>query len=143
MANYGLQATPGFTAFTGWTTVLGAGGKDGAASGSVYANGLTANDADIARILRNAGGGAVVNKVLLALLGAAAGGNATRTQARVKGSPQVYMGGAIPIETVTLVNRNTTAADLTAMQALVNRNVFPSTYAPDLSGNGGGGKGAW
>jgi hypothetical protein len=46
----------------------------------------------------------------------------------------------ITIETINIVNRATTAADLTAFQALISRVVQPSTYPPDISGNGGGGK---
>jgi hypothetical protein len=46
------------------------------------------------------------------------------------------------METVTTVNRNTTAADLTYAQGLVDRvfNAEISSYPVDLSGNGGGGK---
>jgi hypothetical protein len=49
--------------------------------------------------------------VATALLGVAPGSNATKTITRV--APAVELGGVRPIETQTLVNRNTTAADVT------------------------------
>jgi hypothetical protein len=73
------------------------------------------------------------------LLGAAPGALAVQTKKQIKweqGSP----GGVIPIETINIVNRNTNANDLLAWQSLVSRVVQPSTYPPDISGNGGGGK---
>jgi hypothetical protein len=38
------------------------------------------------------------------------------------------------------VNRNTTAADVTQITALLDRTTYPASYPVDLSGNGGGGK---
>jgi hypothetical protein len=146
VATYGLQTTPGFVSFTGWTSVLGGSGSangTGATSGTVGANGVTQADALLSRIFRNGEQTLVFTKLLSTLVGVAPGALANKTMPRVKGTPQLPAGGVIPIETVTLVNRNTTAADVTAMQALLGRVVFPPTYAADLSGNGGGGKGAW
>jgi hypothetical protein len=140
MANYGLQTTPSQIPFTGYSNTLGgSSAAQGATSGYVYANGLLSADSDVAREFRNGGQVGAVNRILYALLGAAVGGNATKTKAQVQhvvGAP----GGLIPIETITLVNRNTTAADLTAVQAIFNRTVFPATYVVDVGGNGGGGK---
>ena len=79
----------------------------------------------------------------LALTGAAPGGTATANQAQIKGYQGDFYNSLRPIEIISQVNRATTAADVTAFAALLNRVVFPSTYVPDLSGNGGGGKGAW
>lgn len=53
--------------------------------------------------------------VLLALLGVAPGANATDTYKRVIASDE--LGGARPIETVTNINRATTAADVTDLTA--------------------------
>jgi hypothetical protein len=140
MANYGLTTTPSRIAFTGYSPTLGGGdAATPSTSGYVYANGLFDQDSDLARILRNGGASAAVNRIVYALLGAAAGSNATKTKPQVQhvtGAP----GGLVPIETITLVNRNTTAADLVAVKALFDRTVFPSTYAVDAGGNGGGGK---
>jgi len=139
MATYGL-GTVGAVPFTGYTNTLGVGPANSAASaGQVYYNGVQQGDDRIVKMLRNGGMTSGVTALIYALLGAATGGTATKTKKQVQhvtGSP----GGVVPIETVTLVNRATTAADLTAFQALFNRTVFPATYVADLSGNGGGGK---
>lgn len=85
-------------------------------------------------------------RLMYALLGAGTGGSASETEKRVDApnalTSSQLLGGNRVIETVTIVNRNTTAADLTAMQGTLNRiyNSAPTTYAEDLSGNGGGGK---
>ena len=140
MATYGVTATPGQIPFTGYTNTLGQNvANSGSTSGYVYDNGIFQHDDRIAKVVRNGGMSAGMKALWYALLGAAAGGTATATKKQVQhvqGAP----GGLIPIETITLINRNTTAADLTAFQALMNRNVFPANYAADAAGNGGGGK---
>src|SRR5215831_11297732 len=139
MATYGIGATPGQVPFTGYTNTLGPSVANSASTaGYVYNNSIFQNDDAIAKVVRTGGMSAADKSLWYALLGAAAGGTATATKKQVQhvtGAP----GGLIPIETITLVNRATTAADLTAFQALMNRVVYPSTYQPDLSGNGGGG----
>ena len=139
MAQYGTNAGNGLP-FTGYTNTLGSGAANGAASsGVIYLNGYTQGDERIAKALRNGGGSLVLRRLLTTLLGAAPGATATETKKQVKwdqGSP----GGLIPIETVTLVSRPTTAADVTGLNALLFRNPFPASYPADLSGNGGGGK---
>ena len=148
MAVYGVipstgVARGGTIAFSGWSPTLGTGDANvGSGSGAAQFNGWTQQDYQIAyNIARGS------NRAFLALLkavtGAAAGGTATVTYKRVQAiqpSPVNWGGGAIPIETVTPVNRTTTAADITAFTALWNRIVNPTTYPADLSGNGGGGK---
>lgn len=85
-------------------------------------------------------------RLMYALLGASTGGAASETEKRVDApnalTSSQLLGGNRTIETVTIVSRNTTAADLTTMQATLNRiyNSSPSTYPVDASGNGGGGK---
>ena len=73
--------------------------------------------------------------LLQALIGAAAGGAASRTRKRITHSVN---GGKMAIETVTEVNRTTTSADVTNLKAatlpMVSR---PASYPRDLSGNGG------
>jgi len=138
MATYGL-GTPGFVNFTGLTNTLGSGAANTQpTSGQVQFNGVQQGDDRLAKMFRNGAMTSAVTQLMYTLLGAAAGSTATKTKKQVQwqqGSP----GGLIPIETITLVNRATTAADLTAFQALMTRNVFPAVYAPDISGNGGGG----
>lgn len=87
-------------------------------------------------------------RVMRALLGASVGGTATETVARVSAPAGLtqnnQLGGARAIDTITIINRATTAADLTAMQAITDRtyNMAPTiaNYPTDPSGNGGGGK---
>lgn len=139
MATYSLNTTPSQVPFTGYTNTLGPTVANSAStSGYAYSNGIFQHDDRIAKVVRNGGGSVIAKAVWYALLGAATGGTANATKKQVQhvtGAP----GGLIPIETITLVNRTTTAADLTAFQALMNRTPTPASYPADLSGNGGGG----
>lgn len=139
MATYGV-GTAGHVPFTGYTNTLGVGAANaGATAGYVAMNGVQQGDDRIAKMLRNGGMTAGVTTLLYTLLGAAVGQTAVKIKTQIQwqqGSP----GGLIPIETVNLVNRATSANDLAAFQALVTRNQFPAIYPPDISGNGGGGK---
>lgn len=87
-----------------------------------------------------------------ALIGAASGSNMTATYKRVQ-SPSgpdatvpvvtdiTALGGARTIETVTVVNRNTTAADVSYLKDLFDGDLLDrSTSYPTVSGSGGGGK---
>lgn len=81
----------------------------------------------------------VRNEIANDTIGAAAGANtALVTKARVKAGNNAVTGHGRPaIETETVINRLTTAADVTALKAKVVKAtslVFPR----DLSGNGGG-----
>lgn len=140
MATYGLQTTPGRVPWTGYSNTLGAGDANVAATaGYVQFNGVSQGDFYIQQPLGLGGQVLAVAKLLYTLLGAAPGTTATVTKKQVQhvtGAP----GGLVPVETITLVNRATTAADLTAFQNLFTRANGPITYPPDLSGNGGGGK---
>lgn len=75
------------------------------------------------------------------LVGAATGSNVTATHKRRNaGVPQAgpHGGGAITIDTITDINRNTAAADVTALKEMTyNVKTRPSPYVRDLSGNGG------
>lgn len=139
MATYGVYGTPGQVGFTGYTNTLAAGAANlPNTAGYVQNNGMFQHDDEIAKVLRNGGGSAAMKALIYALLGAAAGGTATATKKQVQGVTGGPSGLAT-IETITLVNRATTAGDLTATQALFNRIPAPASYAADLSGNGGGG----
>ena len=76
-----------------------------------------------------------------ALIGAATGGTATATHKRVGQPTDLSVGssgGARGIDTVTDINRVTTAADVTALKEMVyGVKTRPITYPKDLSGNGG------
>lgn len=140
MATYGLEATPGQVPFTGYSNTLGNNAANqGVTTGYVQFNGVQQGDDRLAKMFRNGQMTGAVTQLLYTLLGASAGSNATKTYSRVQGQTGAP-GGLQTIETVTLVNRNTTAADLTAFQALLRRSTGPATYPVDLSGNGGGGK---
>ena len=139
MATYGYTPA-GAVNFTGYTNVLGVGPANQASqSGQVYFNGITQGDDRIAKMLRNGGQTLTLRALLAALTGIVAGGTVTVTRKQVQGQ-QGAPGGLQTIETVTAMNRTTTAADVTMLNALFIRNVFPSSYVADLSGNGGGGK---
>lgn len=139
MATYGLGGT-GLISFSGYTNTLGTGQANQAGtSGAVMFNGVQQGDDRLAKMLRNGGMTGATTQLLYILLGAAPGSNATKTKAQVQGQTGAP-GGLQVIETVSLVNRNTTAADLAAFQALLRRNPAPASYPADLSGNGGGGR---
>ena len=139
---YSLNNPGGNIPFTGWSPSLGTGAANvAAAGGAVQFNGITQDDYKMFRHFSTQANKAFL-AVLLKVIGVAPGAAVTASNVRVshvQGAP----GGLIPIENVSLVNRNTTANDVTAITAMLNRVVQPATYAPDLSGNGGGGKVAY
>lgn len=71
--------------------------------------------------------------VMFALLGAAPGGAALKTRARV--SPSTELGGVRAIETINLVNRVTTAADVTELKFDLLQQSANSTYGPNPPAN--------
>jgi len=108
-------------------------------------------DGKIARVFHGAKQLREVRTALLALLGAAAGGSAALTYKRV-GNPVGpsatvplvssfdELGGSRTIDTITVINRNTTAADLAYIKDLFDGDLTASglTYADDASMNGAG-----
>lgn len=87
-----------------------------------------------------------IRRVMRALNGVAPGSNATETYARVT-APAAFdddaLGGTRVVETVTVVNANTTAAQQTYLNAKLLDMIYaqaPTSYPIDLSGNGGGNK---
>lgn len=141
MATYGIeQPTPGQVQFTGLTNTLGSGAANAqATAGYVMFNGTQQGDDRLAKMFRNGAATSAVTQLMYTLLGVVPGATATKTKVRVQGQTGAP-GGLQVIETVTLVNRPTTANDLAAFQALLTRLTGPTVYPPDLSGNGGGGK---
>lgn len=96
--------------------------------------------------------------LLTALIGATSGGTASSTYKRrqppsgpSQTTPAVTgvgdLGGAIDIETVTVINRATTAADISYLKNMFDGTMTPGpnsiTFQNDASGNGGGGKAGW
>ena len=83
-----------------------------------------------------------LKELLLTTIGASAGSAAAdtykRIEAQVGNEDFLATGGVVPIETVTVIGRNTTAADVTALKAMLTRISAPTTYPADKSGNGGG-----
>lgn len=78
-----------------------------------------------------------------ALNGSAVGGTASATHRRVEAvqaNAAFNLGGKRTVETQTLINRATTSADETALDALFAAKFAPTTYPVDRSNNGGGGK---
>lgn len=80
--------------------------------------------------------------------GSSINGAAAVTYKRVKGDgaagqgTSVIGGGLRDIETVTVIGSSATtnAADVARVDGLVDYSPAPASYAPDLSGNGGGGR---
>lgn len=93
-----------------------------------------------------------IKALMFGLTGAVVGSNVTKTYTRVFGPPNTEgagpfgqtspsdLGGLVPMEVVTVINRNTTAADVTYLQSMFNTDMVGRglTYANDLSGNGAG-----
>ena len=96
----------------------------------------------IARLLRQHGD-TVDRELMLTLNGTAAGAAALANRYKVEhvGQPGegADYGGVRTIETVDKINRVTTAADKTALDAIYAES-RTQAYTADLSGNGGGGK---
>jgi len=156
VATYGTlistgQSTNGGPAFTGFTGVLGNTGTgtnpslEGTA-GRVSFNGLTQDDGKVAKFFRNKAN-QPIRMLLISMIGAAPGALASKTFKRVLaqsatdiGSGNQNIGGLVPIETATYINRTNTVNDDNALSALFNRVVGPAVYAVDPSGATGGGK---
>lgn len=84
----------------------------------------------------------VTGKLAVALDGSVTGSTATFTLTQVRGQAAGttnILGGLVPIDTTTLVNRATTSTDVTTLNAIYGATA-EATYATDASGNGGGGK---
>lgn len=78
-----------------------------------------------------------------ALNGAVVGETATAAVRQVEAVQSVAslgLGGKRNIISKTLINRATTAADQTALNAIYDAKFAPTTYPVDKSGMGGGGK---
>lgn len=74
-----------------------------------------------------------VRAVARALLGAAAGGAATKTLTRIANSTE--LGGKRAIETETLINRNTTAGDVTEIKHDLLDMTANTTLASPINGD--------
>lgn len=76
----------------------------------------------------------VTNELVDETVGAAPGATASVTRSRIQHSAQ---GDKQVVETVTEINRATTAADVTAVENKFRKKKPSFTYARDKSGNGG------
>lgn len=88
---------------------------------------------------------ASLRELLYSLVGGAVGDPATASHKRVAGAQDLnanVQGGVRSIETFLTLNRVTTAADITRIQAALRQSSKP-TYPVDKSGNGGGSKGGF
>lgn len=146
MTQYGPNS--GVVPFTGFTPTLGIteASIPSASGGQVSFNGMTQEDDIIAKQLFS-GMNRVTRRLLNALIGATSGGTATETRTRttaVQANNDAFCyGGIIAVETINLINRATTAADITNLKAVINRVPYPASYPTDVSGVGGGGKAGW
>lgn len=142
MALYGPNA--GFVPFTGFSPTLGPDAITPVLSGNAQFDGITQSDDAFSKIMFKRANGAV-KRLLIAVIGAAAGGAALENYSRVQAVQALNsittQGGLVPIEVVAQINRVTTAGDVTNLKAAFART--PAiTYVADVSGNGSGnGKG--
>jgi hypothetical protein len=140
MATYGISGT-GTVPFTGWSPTLGVGAANqGSTSGNVQFNGLTQSDDQLASYF-NRQPNRDIRQLLLSVMGFLTGQTATAPYTRIKAQVAMNdpsaLGGLVPIEATNYINRVTTAFDVSALQALLNRTNGPATYPIDLSMNGG------
>ena len=145
MATYGPNG--GVVPFTGFSPTLGVGdAATPATNGQIQFNGMTQDDNWLSYTLRRPPN-RVARRLLLTVLGAAAGANASETRARVLAQQATndltVLGGLVPIESVSLINRVTTATDISNLTSMLTRTPAPAAYAADASGNAGGGKAGW
>lgn len=138
MALYGPNA--GLVPFTGFSPTLGTDAIVPVTSGNVQFDGMTQDDDALSKqLFQRANRG--VRRLFLALIGAASGGNATETYTRVLGiqafNSATQIGGLVPMEVVTQINRNTTAGDIANLKAVISRSPV-TTFPVDVSGNGSG-----
>lgn len=106
--------------------------------------GRHSNDYHAARAL-GAPGMRGIRRLMRVLNGAAPGSTATETYARIAPATPFNTatgGGARAVETITEVNRATTAGDVTYINANILDRIYNmqpaiASYPPDLSGNGG------
>jgi hypothetical protein len=148
-----LPTVTGYSPF--WANVLTPGNGDSATTYAfppVTQNGARPPmDSQLARILKRNTYRAM-NEAILTLLGAAAGSTAEATHKVVSAPtgpeasvPQVTsigdLGGNRDIETITDINRATTAADITWISKFFDNKLLEAGISyPTVSGSGGGGK---
>ncbi len=131
--------------FTGFSPTLGVANANVQVTTGVVSNPRDfGKDMQLTRTLRPRGGASRARALLSVLIGAAAGPTATDTAQRVAhptngaiGDAGLSLGGLRARETVTEINRATNATDVNQLRAAIALNRAPTTYANDLSGNGG------
>ena len=89
------------------------------------------------RHMMNKQGFRTIKELFDTLIGATSGATATASYSRVKDEVGAVGGGLRVIETVTDINRATTAADITALKEFTSAVPKNTTFVADLSGNGG------
>jgi hypothetical protein len=75
----------------------------------------------------------VFRKLVDTLLGQAPGANATLTYPEIAASPE--LGGVRPVNNVTLINRNTTAQDVTDIKTALTNFTTNTTMASPFNGD--------
>lgn len=81
---------------------------------------------------------AVTDALVGTTVGASAGSATSKSKTRIKHPPLGAGGGKMELESNTLINRNSAAADVTALKTKFTKKNPSFTFPRDLSGNGGG-----
>ena len=123
------------TTATGWSGLY----SDITSGGYSTIDGKMPRRNSIRRVV-NRGGFRALTALFNGLIGAASGSNVTATHKQIASvTPFADNGGARTISTISDINRNTTAADITALKEMTyNVKTRPTPEVRDLSGNGGG-----
>ena len=144
MALYGVDFRTGIQrngqiSFTGWTPTLGSGTTppqygSGTTTGSVQFNGQTQNDDRLSKQFRKLGPALKALRYgLFNQIGNAVGTNLGQTQYRqVKGTNGDTPRSNNLVEVITVLGRNSTAADIAALRGLFTRITAPGSFT---SGN--------
>lgn len=137
-----VPTVTGYSAF--WSAVSNINGEVGAPYAMRFSRSSHERRASIAL---SRSGFRAVRELMVTLNGVAPGQTALDTYAQAgttqQGPTAIGPGGVRTVDTITTVNRVTTAGDVTTLNARVIDGLFvaaPTSYPTDASGNGGGGK---
>jgi hypothetical protein len=129
--------------WTGYSPTLGAGAANVGANSGQLQFGNPSIDYRLENTLRRPQL-RPFTRALRSIVVTGVGTPAIATRMRVKGTPAKddpsAIGGLVQMESQTLINRNTTPADVNFILSVIDELTAPLVYPTDPSGNSGGGK---